>query len=143
MKISVTNNDRVALSLLVLRVSVFVAMSMWTVDKFIRPEHAASIYARFYALEGVGATAIYVIAAVEAIVLIGFVLGFASRFTYGTVLILHAISTFASYRQYLHPFENGNLLFLAAWPMLAACFALYYLRDLDSLWRVSIDWGSV
>jgi hypothetical protein len=26
-----------------------------------------------------------------------------------------------------------NLLFFAAWPMLAACFALYLLRDLDTL----------
>jgi putative oxidoreductase len=26
-----------------------------------------------------------------------------------------------------------NLLFFAAWPMLAACFALYYLRESDTL----------
>ena len=30
-----------------------------------------------------------------------------------------------------------NLLFFAAWPMLAACFALYLLRDLDTLGVVS------
>jgi hypothetical protein len=48
-------------------------------------------------------------------------------------LIFHAISTLASYRQYLAPFDN--LLFFAAWPMLAACFTLYLLRDLDTRWR--------
>jgi hypothetical protein len=46
------------------------------------------------------------------------------------VLLLHAVSTFSSYRQYLDPFNN--LLFFAAWPMLAACFTLYTLRDLDT-----------
>lgn len=42
-------------------------------------------------------------------------------------------------RQYLHPFEGVNLLLFAAWPMLAACLALYALRDADTLtaesWR--------
>ena len=32
---------------------------------------------------------------------------------------------------YLEPFDH--LLFFAAWPMLAACFALYLLRDDDTL----------
>jgi len=53
---------------------------------------------------------------------------------YGAVLLLHGISTLSAYKQYLHPFEPHNLLFFAAWPMLAACFALYYLREADVLW---------
>ncbi len=56
------------------------------------------------------------------------------RWTYGLVLLLHGLTTLISYAQYLHPFEKSNILFFAAWPMLAACFALYYLRDLDTLW---------
>src|SRR6266480_2149730 len=54
----------------------------------------------------------------------------------GVVLLLHAVSTFSSFHQYLHPFEGPNLLFFAAWPMLGACFTLYYLRDLDTLFRL-------
>lgn len=35
-----------------------------------------------------------------------------------------------------------NLGFYTAWPMLAACFALYYLRDLDT--RGTIDkWSAI
>lgn len=56
-----------------------------------------------------------------------------------TVLLALRLSVFLvmlmwtlSYRQHLAPF--GHLLFFAAWPMLAACFALYALRDLDTLW---------
>jgi hypothetical protein len=51
------------------------------------------------------------------------------------VFVLHGISTLSSYRQYLDPFDN--LLFFAAWPMLAACFALYSLRDLDTRWTLA------
>ncbi len=128
---------RVPLALFVLRVSIFLVMAIWTIDKFVRPDHAASVYEHFYGLRGLGFTAMYAVAAAELLLLIGFVLGIAQRFTYGAVFLLHAISTFSAFHQYLHPFENKtNLLFFAAWPMLAACFALYYLRGLDTRWHL-------
>ena len=43
---------------------------------------------------------------------------------------MHAGSTFSAYAQYYDVFNN--LLFFAAWPMLAACAALYLLRDADT-----------
>jgi len=134
-----TSNDdrnRVGVALLVLRVTVFLVMLIWTTDKFIRPAHAISIYEHFYFLRGLGPIIIYSIGIAELLLLLGFVIGFAPRVTYGLVLLLHAVSTFSSFRQYLHPFEGPNILFFAAWPMLGACFALYYLRDRDTLWSV-------
>ena len=133
---SLDNRNRVGVALLVLRVTVFLVMLIWTIDKFVRPDHAASVYEHFYFLRGLGPTIIYSIGIAELVLLLGFVIGFAPRFTYGLVLLLHAVSTFSSFRQYLHPFEGPNILFFAAWPMLGACFALYYLRDLDTLWRI-------
>jgi hypothetical protein len=65
------------------------------------------------------------------------VLGVQKSLTYGAVLILHGISTLSAFRQYLHPFEGPNLLFFAAWPALAACYALYVLREFDTRWVVS------
>ncbi len=127
-------NIRIPIVLLLLRLSVFVVMLMWTIDKFVRPAHAISVLEHFYFLKGVGAVVIYALAAAELVLLIAFLLGLARRLTYGLVLLLHAMSTFSSYVQYFHPFEKGNILFFAAWPMLAACFALYYLRDLDTQW---------
>ena len=135
-----TSNDdrnRVGVALLVLRVTVFLVMLIWTIDKFVRPDHAASVYEHFYFLRGLGPTIIYSIGIAELALLLGFVIGFAPRFTYGLVLLLHAVSTFSSFRQYLHPFEGPNILFFAAWPMLGACFALYYLRDHDTLFRLA------
>ena len=123
--------ERVRLPLLLLRLSVFLVMSMWTLDKIVNPQHAAGVFANFYGLEGLGATALRALAVAELALLAAFVMGFAKRWSYGLVLILHGISTLSSYAQYLDPF--ANLLFFAAWPMLAACFALYWLRDLDTL----------
>lgn len=79
----------------------------------------------------------YAIGAIELVIIVGFVLGVYKRFTYGAVLLFHAISTLSSYKQYLSPYEGANLLFFAAWPMLAACIALYWLRDLDNRFVLS------
>ena len=128
--------DRLPLSLFLLRVGVFVVMLMWTLDKFLHPEHSTSVYEHFYFLPGLGSSLFYLIGAVELALIIGFLAGVKKRFTYAAILTLHAVSTVSSYRQYLTPFQSGHLLFFAAWPMLAACFALYYLRDADTRWVV-------
>jgi hypothetical protein len=130
------NTNRLAMSLMLLRVSVFIVMLIWTLDKFVRPEHAGVVYDKFYHIPGMGQTVLAVIAAVELLIILGFVAGYKKKWTYGAVLVLHAISTIMSYKQYLAPFEGGNILFFAAWPMLAACFALYVLRDQDTMWVV-------
>jgi hypothetical protein len=46
-----TIQSRVATALLALRLGVFIVMLMWTLDKFINPEHAALVFERFYRLE--------------------------------------------------------------------------------------------
>lgn len=135
MEITSKDTTRIALALFSLRLGVFIVMAVWTLDKFFRPEHAAAVFEHFYGLEGLGTVLIYALAMAETALLIAFVLGVMSRLTYGTVLLLHGVSTLSAYQQYLHPFESNNLLFFAAWPMLAACFALYALRDMDS-WRI-------
>jgi hypothetical protein len=60
-------------------------MLIWTIDKFVRPEHAGSAYEHFYFLPGFGATIIYVIGVAELLLLLGFVIGFAPSVTYGLV----------------------------------------------------------
>jgi len=72
------------------------------------------------------------------LLLTAFVLGMAPRITYGIVFLLQAISTFSFKAQYPRLCELANIQFFAAWPMLAACFALHYFRDLDTL-RYSMD----
>ncbi len=127
------NNDseKLQLSLLLLRVSVFLVMFMWTIDKFVNPSHASKIFESFYQIGGLESGAIFVVGAIELVILLLFLVGFQKKYTYGAVLIFHTISTLATFKQYFSPFEGPNLLFFAAWPMLAACFTLFVLRDQD------------
>ncbi|MCL7489518.1 MAG: hypothetical protein M8357_15230 [Desulfobulbaceae bacterium] len=122
---------RLTISLFALRVTVALVMLVWNLDKFINPQHAATVYENFYLLGGLGREVMYVIGAVEIVIVGAFLLGLMKRFSYGTVLALHAISTFSSYKQYLAPYDGPNILFFTAWPMLGACLALYLLRDQD------------
>lgn len=125
--------NRLTASLLALRLGVFLVMFMWTLDKLVNPAHAGAVFENFYGLGGVGGTALTLVAIGELLLILAFGAGLWKRVTYGAVLILHAISTFSSYAQYFSPWQPGNLLFFAAWPMLAACLALYLLRDQDTL----------
>lgn len=127
---------RLGLSLLILRLGVFLVMLMWTLGKFVQPAHAAGIFSHFYRLPLASHWLVYLLAAIELLLLLAFVTGYRRRFSYAAVLVLHAASTFASYRQYLAPFAGEDLLFFAAWPMLAACVTLYLLRDQDVLWAL-------
>jgi putative oxidoreductase len=126
--------ERLRLSLLLLRLGVFAVMFIWTLDKFINPDHAIGIFKQFYFLDGIARPIMYALGVVEMVVILGFVIGFKKRWTYGIVLLLHAVSTFSSLGRYLDPWKN--LLFFAAWPMLAACITLYLLRDDDTLYAV-------
>lgn len=126
-----TNRKSLRLSLFLLRISVFIVMLMWTLDKFINPAHAAKVYENFYFISGLSATAFYIIGAIEILILLGFLLGIKKKYTYGAVLAFHSISTLSSFKQYMAPFDGTNLLFFAAWPMLAACLCLFIMRDED------------
>lgn len=128
------NNQRVATALLMLRLGVFVVMLVWTLDKFINPQHSAGVFEHFYGLSGMSGAAFIWIGIAQLILVMAFVAGYKKRFSYGAVLVLHSVSTLSAWQKYMDPFNN--LLFFAAWPMLAACFALYYLRDMDTRWAL-------
>lgn len=119
------------LSLLLLRLGIFVVFLVWTLDKFVQPEHTRQVFAVFYGLPGMTDIFLYVVGALQLVLVLMFAAGLFKTWTYGAVAVLHAISTFSSYPQYLQPFDN--LLFFAAWPMLAACVALFLLREYDTL----------
>ncbi len=126
------NAKRIANALFVLRLGVFIVMFMWTIDKFIHPEHAAAVYKAFYFLGDFSATTFYIIGSLEMVILLGFLLGVKKTITYGLVLVFHTVSTLSTWQKLLTPFENVNLLFFTAIPMLAACWALFSLRDMDT-----------
>ncbi|MFV8409166.1 hypothetical protein [Vibrio owensii] len=119
---------QLGLGLLALRLSIALVFIMWALDKVLVPEHAMKVFSGFYGLDI--SSGFSVALGIAQLVFIGiFVAGLWKNLTYLAILVLHAGSTFSSFAKYLDPFNN--LLFFAAWPMLAACFTLYLLRDHD------------
>jgi len=123
-------NSKLKISLFSLRAGVFIVMLFWTLDKFVNPDHAAKVFKHFYFISDAGPRFLKIIAAVQLIVVFAFVAGFKKKYTYGLIFAMHLISTLSSFKQYLDPWPN--LLFFAAWPMLAACLTLFLLRDEDT-----------
>jgi len=129
---------KLKLSLLLLRLGVFLVMFVWTLDKFINPGHTAKVFSHFYMISDLGNIQSYIVGSIQLIIILFFLGGVCKRWSYLAVMILHGISTFSTYANYLNPYDKMNLLFFAAWPMLAACVALYWLRDQDTLGNLPI-----
>ena len=122
-----SNQNKIEWSLFLLRLGVFIVMFVWTLDKLMDPGHASRILEGFYFISGTGDMIIIIIGALEMALIFAFLAGMWKKYTYGFIMVLHGLTTFSSWKQYL----DMNLLFFAAWPMMAACVALYLLRDLD------------
>ena len=124
------------LALFFLRLSVFLVFFIWTLDKFVRPEHAGGVYKAFYFLPALSGPVFVAIGLAEMILIFAFLLGIKKKITYGAILLFQFISTASCFRQFFAPFEQINILLYAGWPLLAACFTLYLLRDHDTLFTV-------
>ena len=121
--------NRLQWSLFSLRLGVFIVMIMWTFDKFVNPGHSARIFEHFSGVSGSSDVVAYVLGAFQLSLVLAFLAGIKKRLTYGVIFVMHGLSTLSSYNQYIDGFNN--LLFFTAWPMWAACFALYVLREQD------------
>ena len=122
---------RLAPCLLLLRLGVGLVLLVWTFDKMLNPGHGGAVLEGFYGVSGAGAPAIQALGVAQGLVVLAFLAGVARTWTYGAVLAMHGATTLISWSAYLQPLEN--ILFFAAWPMLAACITLFLLRDHDRL----------
>ena len=122
---------QLGICLLLLRLGIAIVFLMWTIDKFINPEHAAAVFKKFYKVPGLSETLAYAVGGAQMLLVIAFILGLLRTWSYGLILVMHAISTFSSWQQYLDPWTYPHLLFFAAIPMLSACVALWVLRRFD------------
>jgi hypothetical protein len=62
-----------------------------------------------YLVGGVGSAIIYLLAAIELAVILAFLFGFVKQWSYGLVLLMHAVSTLSSYNKYL-PHSSRRIL---------------------------------
>jgi hypothetical protein len=125
---------RLRLCLLLLRLSLGLVMMIWAFDKMLNPEHGAAVFESFYGLSGVGEPIVRGIGAVQALVVLAFLAGIGRTWSYGAVLLMHAVTTSVSWSAYLQPLQN--ILFFAAWPMLAGLITLFLLREEDRLFAL-------
>ncbi len=126
---------RLALSLLLLRLGVGIVMLVWAFEKILNPSHGGAVLESFYGISGAGESVIRAIGLVQGLIVLVFLIGFARKWSYGAVLAMHATTTLISWSAYLEPLKN--ILFFAAWPMLAACITLFLLRDQDRIASLS------
>ena len=122
--------------LFLLRATVFIVMLLWTLDKFFRPHHTASIFQTFYMIRGLTPIMAYILGGIELAVIVAFLFGWQKNFSYGLVLLLNILTTLAFYKQILTPFHGNNMMFASFLPMLAACITLFFLRSEDKMLTV-------
>ena len=123
-----TGQEKIEWALFFLRLGVFIVMFAWTLDKLLNPGHGVKVFEHFLYIKGLENSLMMVLGAGEMIIILAFMAGLWKRYTYGFILVIHGISTLSSWQKYT---TDISLLFFAAWPMLAACAALYMLRDMD------------
>lgn len=133
---NMTMQGKLKLSLAILRYTVGAFFAVWVIEKFVKPESTQGIWKAFYFVSDLPLEASYVIGVVQAVILICFVLGLFKFWSYGLILIMHALSTASTWAQLADPYSGGNHLFWAAVPALGALIALFILRDEDTLGTV-------
>ena len=133
---------RLSTALLILRLSLGVFLLLWALEKFILPQTTAEIWASFYKIPISGAI-ITILAILQTLLAIAFIVGFLRSITYGIALGINAITFISTWRQLFDPWgltsgESVNHLFLAGIPVLAGFIALYILHPWDR-WSLD-DW---
>ena len=133
---STGSQSKIAMSTLILRVSIFLFMLPWALEKFTDPETTAKIFAGFYKIKDLPATGSYAVGTVWLLLLLAFVTGFKKRISYFLVALFHGVGTIFTIPKLLPFLDTYNHLFLAAIPTLGAMVALYLLREHDTIFTI-------
>lgn len=129
---------RIALALLILRLSLGVFLLLWGLEKIIIPARTVGIYDKFYGIP-IDTAIAPMLGAVQIALALALLIGFKRRWSYGLATVLHAYSVISSWQSLIDPwgliYGEVKHLFLAGVPVLAGFVVLYMLREMD-LWTV-------
>ena len=125
------------IALAILRYSLSAFLAIWVVEKFVKPETTSAIWEAFYLVGGMPEAGSYAIGAIQAVALLGFVLGVAKFWSYGFWLVSHGAGTLLTYKILMTPYEGSHHLFWAAVPVFGAFLTLFLLRKEDSIGTLS------
>lgn len=128
------SNSELPVALFILRLGLGAFLLLFGIDKLIAPATTVEVFVQFYGLI-VSHGMVYATGVLEILLGLAFLAGLWKTLSYGIGLLLHAVSTLATYHELLSPF-GANHLFLAALPVLAAFLVLFLLRRHDTLWSM-------
>ncbi len=132
-----TDQRRLEISLLILRLSTGAFLVVWTSLKFFRPEWMVNIFQNAYGQAWVTQDLAFLIGTIQGLLVLAFLIGFARRITYGLVTLMHATGVIASIPGLINFTQYPNNLMWTAVGTLGALVALYIMRDRDNLLSVS------
>ena len=132
-----TDEDKLLISLAIIRITIGIFFLVWSIEKIIAPELAQRVFKNFYLVEISPAVSV-MIGMIQTIIVLAFILGLFKTFSYGALLGMHAVSVFSTYQQLLNPYQPPNHLFWAAVPVLGALIALFLLRKSDRLLTINL-----
>lgn len=133
--------NRLGLCLFFCRVSVFIVFMVWTLNKFIRPEHGVGIMQNFYLMPGLTEALILAFAVFELIMCLLFVTGYLKRISRGFFVFLSFMSIFTP--RALNGMKNGildgwhTIMFFSAFCLLACAVFVYVFREQDTLFSLA------
>ncbi len=129
---------RIALALLILRLSLGIFLLLWGVEKLVIPERTVGIYDKFYGIP-MTTTLAPLLGVAQIALSLALLSGLWRRWSYGLATLLHAYSVVTSWESLIDPWGliGGEVkhLFLAGVPVLAGFVVLYMLRELD-IWTI-------
>ncbi|MFT5767817.1 MAG: putative oxidoreductase [Halioglobus sp.] len=127
-----TDETRLKISLLGLRLGVFIVFIVWTLDKLLNYKHNSGMIMHYYHFE-VPRWFLTSLGLAELILLLFFLARQFKTFTYGVILFAHTVTTLVSAWRLFPPYEVHQLLYFGSLPMLGACVALFLMREKDTL----------
>ncbi len=124
--------SKLALALLIMRISAAAFMIAWTSLKFRVPQSFENIFHKFYGLHFVTQDLASIVGGIQMLVVLAFAIGFLRTYTYGAVLLMHGVGTLSSIPNLIDYTTYPNQLMWAAVPALGSMIALFLLRADDA-----------
>lgn len=134
-----TNERRIEVALLIIRITAAIFLGLWATLKFHHPEWQRNIFEGAYNISFFTVTdnLSYFLGAVQIIIVLAFVSGFLRTWTYGLMMLMSAAGVIGSLGSYMVYYNYPKNLMLTSIPTLGALVALFILRDMDNLFSLS------
>ncbi|MEP2920290.1 hypothetical protein [Sulfitobacter sp.] len=131
-----TQDPKISISLLIMRLGIAAFFGAWTSLKFTRPEWFENVFQNFYGLSFISGSMAAIVGAIQLLLLLAFVLGFKRTISYGIMALMQGVGVLASIPNLMNLTQYPNNLMWAAVPALGCVIALFILRSYD---RYTID----